>query len=492
MLALRNFILYGVDWQGQVDDVKFMQARATRVLLQSLADQTNIKNTAASIKKSRPALSGYLYERSTVSAVIRRLKLLGLVNRDRAGRKGSTHEEFAPTTVVATLVVAAIQWQKECKKLQNAGKREENARPAKTAMRIPLKSTSTSGELSPERLAEDQHPNTGHTSYQNLETVSICTPPPSRNETFQGGRGRETLPPVSASESVPESALVLNFGGHRIFKNYRPFPDSRAVLDLQNFINWLFIVNQSDKLTAVTLMRAGVTGQLEIYKKGSQSLTSAAPHELLTTVYAKSQELFEKTGSGEQLYFGPRPGSRVVLLDDISTDQPILPDHQCAILETSAGNYQHFYVCQRGLEQHERRSLQVALAGQFGGDPKATNGHQPHRAPGSVNYKLGRNCFVTRLVFCEAAGAVLAAPEPVAMSMSAEADGGDRRLNEPRVGGIKSPSEDDWAWVLKRWHLGESELIKQLMMTSTDRGKHRDYAANTVESVARFLNSRAS
>ena len=486
MLALRNFMLYGVDWQGQTDDVKFMQARATRVLLQSLADQTNIKNTAAGIKKSRPALSGYLYERSTVSATLKRLKTLCLINRDRAAMKGGVHEEFATTTVVGVLVTAAIQWQKECQKLQKKGKRGENARPAKSAIQIPLKSTSTSGEPSPARLAEDQHPNTGHNSYQKLETVSICTPPPSRNETFQGGRGRETLPPVSE----PESALVFNYGERRIFKNYRPFPDERSTLELQNFINWLLLVNKSDNLTAVTLMQAGVAGKLEIYQKLSGALSSVDLREMLKVVFAKSRGVFEKTGSGEQLYFSPRPGSRVVLLDDISTDQPILPDHQCAILETSAGNYQHFYVCQRGLEQHERKSLQVALAGQFGGDLKATNGHQPHRAPGSVNYKPGRNCFVTRLVFCEAAGAVLAAP--VSVPMSAAADGGDRRLNEPRVGGVKSPSERDWAWLMSNWHLGEMELTRRLMITSTARGKHCGYAAGTVASMSRFKNSRAS
>lgn len=264
------------------------------------------------------------------------------------------------------------------------------------------------------------------------------------------------------------------------------------VVELQNFINWLFIVNRADDLTAVTLMQVEKPGKLEIYKKGSRALTAVDPLGLLTMVYAKSWDAFTKTGSGEQLYFSPRQGSRVVLIDDISTDQPLFPGHQCAVIETSAGNFQHFYVCERGLEHHERNALQVVLADQFGGDLKATNGHQPHRAPGSVNYKSGRGCFVTRLVFCTAAGAVLAAPTAGGVEASTLTDAGDTRLNEPRVGGVKSPSEDDWAWLMSNWHLGEPELTRQLQVTSMARGKHHNYAARSVESARRFKESRAT
>ena len=499
MLALRNFIQYGVTWDGHTDDVKFLQGRAARVLLQSLADQTNIKNPAAGIKKSRPALAGYLYERSSVSAALKRLQALGLIERKRAGRKCGVHEDFATTNIVNELVVASLSWQKECQKLKKAGKRDTAARPAKTVLQIPLKSTPPAGEPSPERAAEDQHPNLGPISYQNLETVSIYTPPQScaaaagegepasaLDRDFRGVRGRETLPPVFIPASIDA------FSGRQNFKNYRPFPDSQMVVELQNFINWLFIVNRADDLTAVTLMQVDKPGKLEIYKKGSRALTAVDPLGLLTMVYAKSWDAFTKTASGEQLYFSPRQGSRVVLIDDISTDQPLFPGHQCAVIETSAGNFQHFYVCERGLQHRERQELQTVLARQFGGDLKATNGHQPHRAPGSVNYKPGRGCFVARLVFCTAAGAVLAAPAAVSDAGGLTVDGGDTRLNEPRVGGVKSPSEDDWAWLMSNWHLGELELTRQLQVASMARGKHHTYAAHSVESARRFKESRAT
>ena len=499
MLALRNFILYGVTWEGHTDDAKFMQSRAARVLLQSLADQTNIKNPSGGIQKSRPALAGYLYERSTVSASLKRLQALGLVERKRAGRKGGVHEDFATTSIVTELVVASLSWQKECQRLKKAGKRDTAARPAKTVLQIPLKSTPPAGEPSPERAAEDQHPNPGHISYQNLETISIYTPPqscaaaagepgpaPALDRYFRGVGGRETLPPVFIPASIDA------FSGRQNFKNFRPFPGFSAAQQLQNFINWLFMVNRADDLTAVTLMQMEAPGKLEIYKKGSRALTAVNPLGLLTMVFAKSWDAFAKTGSGEQLYFSPREGSRVVLVDDISTDQPLFPGHQCAVIETSCGNFQHFYVCERGLQHRERQELQTVLARQFGGDLKATNGHQPHRAPGSVNYKPGRGCFVARLVFCTAAGAVLTAPTAREVEASTLTDEGDTRLNEPRVGGVKSPSEVDWAWLMSNWHLGEPELTRQLQVTSMQRGKHHSYAAHSVESARKFKNSRAT
>ena len=81
--------------------------------------------------------------------------------------------------IVNELVVASLSWQKECQKLKKTGKRDTAARPAKTVLQIPLKSAPPAGEPSPERSAEDQHPNLGLISYQNLETIYIYTPPQS-------------------------------------------------------------------------------------------------------------------------------------------------------------------------------------------------------------------------------------------------------------------------------------------------------------------------
>lgn len=90
MLALKNFIQFGVVWASHVDDVKFLRSRAAQVLLINLADQISVKDPAKGRKTGRPGLTGFLYK-STVSAVPSRLLELGLITRDRAARRGNIH-----------------------------------------------------------------------------------------------------------------------------------------------------------------------------------------------------------------------------------------------------------------------------------------------------------------------------------------------------------------------------------------------------------------
>lgn len=114
--------------------------------------------------------------------------------------------------------------------------------------------------------------------------------------------------------------------------------------------------------------------------------------------WAKSQKLFEQDGSGEQIFAAPGEKSRMILIDDLKTPVPVFEEKLCIILETSGGNYQHLYCSDRELAGEERHHIQKVLAARFGGDPGATGGAQPHRVPGSTNYKKGRNLFVCRLV----------------------------------------------------------------------------------------------
>ena len=492
MLALRNFILYGVTWLGHADDVEFMQDRATRVILHSLADQTSKRNPSAGLKKSRPGLSGYLYQKSTVSATLRGLKGLGLVKRERAGRKGGIHEEFATTTIVAELVNAAVVWQKQCQQLQKTGKREEKARPAKTAIQIPLKSTSPSAELSLTRLAEDQHPNTGLNRVQKLETVSVFTPPlaaeqrvggdepvPEPGGTFRGVRGREPLPPAF------------------LHINSRPYFTERDIFDFRKFSSWLFLSNKCDCLTSVSLIQPSSRGRLLVLEKQTKSkgarsgLTSIDPARLFNFAYARSREVFERCGEGEQVFLAPRPGSRTLLVDDLKTDRPVVDNTPVAILQTSFGNFQHFYVCDRGLEVDERKEMQKALALKFGGDAGATGGDQPHRCPGSVNYKPNRSLFVTRLVHLSMEGrpipfyaGLTAHPAVVRERPTTHTPAATKETLASTAG---DPSAADWAWVKTNSHLGFDELVSRLAASSAQRGKHADYARRTVDKALLLL-----
>ncbi|MDP2371278.1 DNA-primase RepB domain-containing protein [Rhodoferax sp.] len=113
--------------------------------------------------------------------------------------------------------------------------------------------------------------------------------------------------------------------------------------------------------------------------------------------WAKSKKLFEEHGSGEQIFAAPGEKSRMILVDDLKTPVPIFDKTLCIILETSSGNYQHLYCVDRVLTGVERHHIQKVLAARFGGDPGATGGAQPHRVPGSTNYKKGRDLFVCRL-----------------------------------------------------------------------------------------------
>ena len=486
MLALRNFILYGITWHGHADDVEFMQDRATRVILHSLADQTSARNPSAGLKKSRPGLSGYMYQKSTVSATLRKLKVLGIVKRERAGRKGGIHEEFATTTIVTELVNAAVVWQKQCQQLQKTGKREEEARPAKTVLQIPLKSTSPSAELSLAWLAEDQHPNTGLNSVQKLETVSVFTPPLAAEQRvggdkpasdlggkFRGVRGREPLPPAF------------------LHINSRPYFTKRDILDFRKFSSWLFLVNKCDYLTSISLIQPSSRGRLLVLEKQTKSkgarsgLTSIDPARLFNFAFARSREVFERCGEGEQVFLAPRPGSRILLVDDLKTDRPVVDNTPVAILQTSFGNFQHFYVCDRELEADERNEMQKALALKFGGDAGATGGHQPHRCPGSVNYKPDRSLFVTRLIHHSIEGR----PIPFCAGVTAHSAVVKERPTTPPPGATKGTlactagdqSAADWAWVKTNSHLGFDKLVSRLAASSAQRGKHADYARRTVE-----------
>lgn len=177
MLALKNFLQYGVAWQGRTDDVEYMQTRAARVLLLSLADQISARNPSDGVKNGRPGLTGFTYEKSTVAAVLARFIRLGILTRQRASRHGGRHEDFATTFIAPLLIEHATEWQRACVALKKSGKRGVNARPEKAALQIPLISTLPTGESTPARLAAGERPDIGPISVQKLDTISIFTPP---------------------------------------------------------------------------------------------------------------------------------------------------------------------------------------------------------------------------------------------------------------------------------------------------------------------------
>lgn len=234
--------------------------------------------------------------------------------------------------------------------------------------------------------------------------------------------------------------------------------------------------------------------------------------------YAASRQAFEERGSGEQVFGAPGENSCMVLLDDIRTHDRIVDGVAGLSLETSEGNYQHLYACDRVLTGEERMTIQLALVAHakglgLGGDAGACGPAQPHRVPGSVNYKQGRGLFVCRLAatwmfHVDGARALradewirkgqeLAATAPAkALPPAAATPSGLRRGRAAGAPGDKSGSGSDWAWACAQVEQAAGresgdELASRLELELADRARTRRgkdaerYARVTIFNVRR-------
>lgn len=244
-------------------------------------------------------------------------------------------------------------------------------------------------------------------------------------------------------------------------------------------------------------------------------------HKAHNLAYARSRRSFEARGVGEQLYGAPGVNSCMALVDDVKTYEPLVRRAAGLSLETSAGNYQHLYSFDRILTGEERHAIQRALVAHaqslgLGGDMRAIGPAQPHRVPGSINYKEGRGLFVCRLAATWLVptdgvkplraddwirkGQELAAAEPVKSAEHSNAAtalaGPRRRLRRTGGGGDKSDSGDDWAWTCRQVEQSTGKengdaLAQRLERELADRVRHRRgkdaerYARLTVFNVRR-------
>lgn len=184
-------------------------------------------------------------------------------------------------------------------------------------------------------------------------------------------------------------------------------------------------------------------------------------HKVHSKAYAASRDSFEERGVGEQVYGAPGPNSCMALLDDVNTTESVVQGAAGLAIETSAGNFQHLYAFDRILAPEDRVVIQRALVLHaqglgLGGDPRAIGPEQPHRVPGSVNYKPGRSLFVCRLAatWMRVDGArQLRADEWIQRGQTPAAAAPARaavpglRGGRPVADGHKSASEAEWAWL---------------------------------------------
>lgn len=235
----------------------------------------------------------------------------------------------------------------------------------------------------------------------------------------RGGGAQFGFGPVLEGIAAPQDDFPVA-GGHR--GRLDGWSRSEAAMrdrctDSTRLAVWIMRQNGSnrDHLTRLVTIRCSAEGrysggelQIGKHSKGAESigkysgLSTTQWDELFKMVYARSQKKARLTDGfiGESLFAGPREGSRIILLDDVKSMKPIFNDFACAILETSAGNFQHLYASDRDMSHDERHITQRALYKNIGceADAGALSGHQAHRWPGSVNLKPSRKRFWTRLV----------------------------------------------------------------------------------------------
>lgn len=300
-------------------------------------------------------------------------------------------------------------------------------------------------------------------------------------------------------------------------------PDApQAVLEGRRLASWIRSINRgADHLTQLVSLRIHIDhgasgGQLHlrenkvaISKNTSGGLTLVDFEKAIKEVVGRSmkQARLRETDEdnkyvGESLYAGPLDGSAIILLDDLKAEIPVIENCPCAVLETSRGNYQHLYACDRGLTHAERHALQKALSTKYAGDVGATGGQQLHRWPGSVNLKYGKYRFKTRLVKLSSLGTPISTKgwllESQVVStarVSAGAIGSMGRREERGLDHTPSGLDCRRAMSLLAKGHGPAEVHAELVESAAARGKFdpEGYASRTMTAARNFLaSSRAN
>ena len=289
-----------------------------------------------------------------------------------------------------------------------------------------------------------------------------------------GGVGNFSVPSETGSRlstPMPEAASgVGNLKGPSSPRIQIPEGAPDEVANARRFAHWIWKANYRDCLLRLAALRVDAAGMpgggqfslfdyvaLDPSPRGGLALIDF--ERLKSQVIARSMAHFRKREKdseypwiGESLFAGPIDGSCVIIVDDAKTLAPIsgFEGYMFAALETSAGNYQHFYAANRSLLNSERHQIQRIFSTMADGDPGATSGLQLHRFPGSINLKPGKYRFETRLaampvyegkrirvdeLLLQSAGAVLSpAVKALLAGKLPAARGGGRRGGTPAGG----------------------------------------------------------
>lgn len=425
-----------------------IRERCTKAVLKGLSDRLRSEHPGRGVTCSKVDLGEQAYSERAVGNALSILERANIIRRIRNRDEKTGMEKHATTLVNPVLIDLARVVSKHHAQLKKGKKMEPNIPPS---VNLPISGWG-SGNPHEQGLAEAPHANSAPRGMQPLHTsYCIHAPQPSglggdgliqKGQKFRGGSEISDFSKEIPIDFLKTSAARAELAAGRLERrrgrgqlvgvpsrsngDLRPFlweyevlPEGQKIPAQNRFDGNLYDCDHTVHFearafshtmdsfnagaqghSALCLTRPKGKGQLPIFVRevSQNGLGSFDFQKAFSLSFFKSQGCTEEAENGEQLFVKPSQNSRMVLVDDLPTPAPIFGGALCIILETSSQNYQHLYCFDRVLNGAERQHIQTRMAREFGGDARACGPFQPHRCPGSVNYKKGRGQFVTRLV----------------------------------------------------------------------------------------------
>lgn len=158
------------------------------------------------------------------------------------------------------------------------------------------------------------------------------------------------------------------------------------------------------------------------------------------------------------------------------------------VINTSPGKYQVIWKVQ-GMNQAESESLMRAMVREFGGDPAATDSTRVLRLPGFFNkkYEKGHRVEARQL----SSQSYQQSDFKFALGTSKELSpvSSQKAIAERSATHQRTPSENDWAWVMRKLERGETlpVLIQKVADYRDDKPNPQYYARLTVTRAYAFF-----
>jgi RepB DNA-primase N-terminal domain len=151
------------------------------------------------------------------------------------------------------------------------------------------------------------------------------------------------------------------------------------------------------------------------------------------------------------------------------------------VINTSPGKYQVIWKVE-GMNQAESENLMRAMVREFGGDPAATDSTRVLRLPGFFNKKYENGNKVEARKTSSQTYAQTDFKISLESSQNTSDASGQKAAIENPTTHQRTPSEHDWAWVMRRLERGESlgVLIQKVADYRDDKPNPQYYARLTV------------